>query len=890
MPHPIQIVKVQIEIKDINDNDPVFPQPRVSHQISESAISGTSFVIPAAQDPDSEENSIQNYYLQPELRKFALQVRNTADGATDLRLVLNGKLDRERNDFYELKVVAKDGGNPSKSGSIILDVHVIDANDNEPRFDNETYEVSVRENTPLGTNIMRVRARDVDAGANGEVEYTFSDSTEREYGNLFGISPEEGDIFLREELDYEDGDIYLLSITARDHGPDSLPASCTAVIHVTDVNDNAPEISVNTMTPDGTAQVAERAPEESFVAHVSVLDKDSGKNGHFSCSIDTDLFTFVELSQTHFKLVTATIFDREEESEYGVSLTCRDHGIPPRVSATQIIVKIQDINDHTPNFLRESYSTTVQENNLPGMALLSVSAVDEDWGANGDVTYILNEEALHTATVTVHIADENDNPPKFTFPNQGNNTVLVSSQAPVGYVISRIRAYDLDAGPNGKLSYFFTDGNRGETFAIDSNNGAIAVNTDIALITREEFELGVLVEDNGSPQRSEVGTLRITVRGDLPFYEESRGSLLSEENLTIVLIFALATVCVAIVIIIAIVVIVRKKSRTSVQKDGREKQLMLCADQGNVIANGGHKMTAIPNNYSSLPEDLARTKSPSASYQDPATKTNGYLTVDLRHERMSPQGSQAEGGAGLPPPPPGWTSPVGLGNHQTSGSVHSGTSVDALLRPSSRDGGGSPSLPLEKQTSPSTIKPVVAFIKDQAETEPTESDSANSGLSNSDSGRGHSSEEGDHRSPYMKLHTLPHPPACEEEPLQGLLSGVKADPRRCVKSPTARPSRDPKEALMWELCAAADPRRSPKPDSRSAHLDCRSLDRKRLPASNLHVRFATSRHPGDHRALPGDKQFSNSHHQGLDEYDIHTNRLSGASGDYYMYDSVDSAV
>jgi hypothetical protein len=244
-----------------------------------------------------------------------------------------------------------------------------------------------------------------------------------------------------------------------------------------------------------------------------------------------------------------------------------------------------------------------------------------------------------TATVTVHVADENDNAPVLTFPTQANNTALVSSQAPVGFIVSRIRAFDADYGANARLNYRFTSGNRGDTFMLDPNNGAIAVNTDISLITKEDFELKLLVEDNGKPKEVVEGTLRITVLGSLPFYDESKGSLLSEENLTIVLIFALATVCVAIVIIIAIVFIVRKKSRggSAAQKDGREKQLMLVADQGNVIANGGQKGGAVPNTYSPLPEDLTRTKPNGTSTPDPSLKSNGYLTVDLRHEGLSKQ-------------------------------------------------------------------------------------------------------------------------------------------------------------------------------------------------------------------------------------------------------------
>ena len=245
-----------------------------------------------------------------------------------------------------------------------------------------------------------------------------------------------------------------------------------------------------------------------------------------------------------------------------------------------------------------------------------------------------------TATVTVQVLDENDNSPVFSFPSHGNNTVLVSAQAPVSYVVTAIRAYDQDAGLNGKLSYFVTQGNKGNTFKVDIDNGAISVNTDLSLISREDFELSLLVQDNGEPQYAATSTLRLSVRGDLPLYKPDDGdSLLSEENLTIVLIFALATVCVAIVIIIAIVVIVRKKSRNGDQKVEKEKQLMLCHEREEPGAGGGTKASS-PTNYVSLQDDVDRTGSqPNTKLPPDSTKakSNGYLKVDLRMEGIGNQ-------------------------------------------------------------------------------------------------------------------------------------------------------------------------------------------------------------------------------------------------------------
>ena len=255
-----QIIKVTVEIQDVNDNAPFFPQSRITHQISESTLPGTSFSIPAATDPDSSANGVQRYELVSSSTKFELKVRETADGATDLRLVLMDELDRELVDFYQVKILAHDGGEPAKSGSVLIDISVLDANDNDPIFENATYEVSVRENIPIGTTIFRVRAKDPDKGSNGEIVYQLSRHTQQNYGDLFDIDSTTGEIFVKGPLDYEDGAIYLLSVTAFDSGPDSLPAHATVVVRVQDMNDNAPQITVNTLTTSGDAQVAENTP------------------------------------------------------------------------------------------------------------------------------------------------------------------------------------------------------------------------------------------------------------------------------------------------------------------------------------------------------------------------------------------------------------------------------------------------------------------------------------------------------------------------------------------------------------------------------------------------------------------------------------------------------
>ena len=100
----IEIIKVIIEILDVNDNWPFFTDTEITHEILESAVRGSSFVIPTAIDPDSGPFAVQTYHLEPKSSKFRLDVRKKLDESTDLRLVLQEQLDHERRDSYKFKV------------------------------------------------------------------------------------------------------------------------------------------------------------------------------------------------------------------------------------------------------------------------------------------------------------------------------------------------------------------------------------------------------------------------------------------------------------------------------------------------------------------------------------------------------------------------------------------------------------------------------------------------------------------------------------------------------------------------------------------------------------------------------------------------------------------
>ena len=391
----LEIVTVVIEVLDENDNSPYFLDTVIVQDIPESATVGSSFVLPAAIDADTGEFGVARYAIMSNTSKFDLNTRKSLDGSVSLRLVLLETLDRERVHSYNVILVAYDGGVPSRSGSAEIRVVVQDANDNDPQFDNSTYDISTVENIAIGTKVLQVHARDRDTGLYGEVIYSLSTLTTSKYGSMFAINNHTGVISVVGELDHEKQAVVHLAVVAHDRGPNSVPAEAMVVIRLLDVNDNAPQITVNTIAAPGTdrAEVQEDAMLGTFVAYVTVSDPDSGDNGAFDCSLENDVFALQRRFVGEYQIVSTKPLNRERASVYQLDISCTDHGRNPRTELKTIFIHVRDVNDQTPVFTRVTYYASFTENNYVGTYVISVNATDGDSGANSEISYSLGEDA-----------------------------------------------------------------------------------------------------------------------------------------------------------------------------------------------------------------------------------------------------------------------------------------------------------------------------------------------------------------------------------------------------------------------------------------------------------------------------------------------------------------
>lgn len=550
-----EMIKVVVRLVDVNDNAPRFRESRVAVSVAETSLPGALFPLPVAEDADSGRLGVQEYQLLSDFDGFELKVSDHVDGSKDVRLRLAKSVDRETVEQFHAVLLALDGGVPQKSGSISVEIVVLDANDNSPRFENSSYEVSIEENAPPATTIVRVLATDPDQGLNGEVVYSFTDQTDLADGNTFGIDNTNGDVYLKTGLDYEQVQTIQLTVQCRDRGPNSLPAFARVTVHVLDVNDNSPVISVNVLTSSGRAEVQENSDRGSFVAHVAVKDVDAGggSGGGVGCQLidGRDLFRLEPLFAAEYKIVTAVTFDREQRESYSVLVTCSDNGLPPLSSSQLVRVFVTDENDHSPKIARAVYEVELPENSPPDAVVLAkIEATDDDSGKNQALRYRISsvdpstdgvlsvdtitgkvtanvafdyedrrrfafvvtvtdqgdEPRTSTASLVLHIRDVNDERPTF---DRSVYHFATRENLPVGTVIGRVSATDRDLSPDFRQVVY---GLRlpSDDFEVDRVSGELMNLRRLDRETEQLHRLTVVASNRGQPDDFD-GTVNVTV-------------------------------------------------------------------------------------------------------------------------------------------------------------------------------------------------------------------------------------------------------------------------------------------------------------------------------------------------------------------------------------------
>ncbi|XP_075959870.1 protocadherin alpha-3-like [Anarhichas minor] len=557
--NPLEIHYVVVEILDINDHSPVFPEKEKRLEISESALTGARFQLQAAHDDDVGQFSIQQYRLSHN-EYFRLEVKDRGEDRKVPFLVLQKQLDRETAGKLKLRLTAVDGGKPVKSGAIDIIVDVLDVNDNSPMFIKELYSSTLKENAPIGTVVIQVNATDLDQGANSEIIYSFGHEVDLKVMHVFSIDAHTGEIKVTGQIDFEQSKSYEIDIQASDKGSVPLTTDKSVMITVIDVNDNAPEIEVTSFS----SSIKEDSKIGTTVALISVSDLDSGDNGKVICTIKEEVpFTLApSLQDNMYAVVTRSQLDRENVSQFDVTIIAKDSGDPIFSTEKTISLVVSDVNDNRPVFSSSPYVFYVTENNSPGASVFSVKAFDCDESDNALISYHISREAsgdnkftsflnintesgdilalkgfdfetLKTfqfrvvatdsgtpslssnVTVNVFILDQNDNAPVILYPVSSNGSAEGVEEIPrnvnAGHLVTKVRAYDADIGYNGWLLFSLQEVTDHSLFGLDRYTGRIRTLRSFTETDEAEHKLVILVKDNGNVSLSATATVIVKV-------------------------------------------------------------------------------------------------------------------------------------------------------------------------------------------------------------------------------------------------------------------------------------------------------------------------------------------------------------------------------------------
>ncbi|XP_017594155.1 PREDICTED: protocadherin alpha-5-like, partial [Corvus brachyrhynchos] len=344
-------MELVISVLDTNDNAPQFNQSVYKVQLPENAELGTLVIRLNATDLDEGSNSNISYSLQILSPQDGRDVFRIDRKSGEIRL--RDDLDFEDVGLYRMQVDAVDkgtpplsghckvlvevldvndnapevwdvavsvpvpedagGGRPSLTGTMELLISVLDANDNAPQFNQSVYKVQLPESAEVGTLVTRVNATDWDEGSNSEVTYTVTNFLPSSGRDVISVNPNTGEIHLTAALDFEEVSIFDFRIEARDKGTPPLSGHCKVVLEVLDVNDNAPEVWVTSLS----VPVPEDASVGTVVALLSVSDRDSGANGRVRCWVwPASPFGLEATFAGSYSLVLREALDRERVSEY----------------------------------------------------------------------------------------------------------------------------------------------------------------------------------------------------------------------------------------------------------------------------------------------------------------------------------------------------------------------------------------------------------------------------------------------------------------------------------------------------------------------------------------------------------------------------------------------
>uniref|UniRef100_A0A4W6CNF7 FAT atypical cadherin 3a n=1 Tax=Lates calcarifer TaxID=8187 RepID=A0A4W6CNF7_LATCA len=546
-------VSVIVVVNDMNDNPPVFNQLLYEAYVNELAPRGHFVTCVQASDADSSDFDKLEYSILSgnERMNFVM------DKKTGI-ITLSSHRKQRMEPAYSLNVSVSDGVFTSTAQ---VHVKVLGANLYSPVFGQNVYEAELRENAPVGTKVIQVKATDADPGVFGHITYSFVNDVGKDQ---FSIDAS-GQITTVEKLDREDPankDI-ILTVAAQDSG--GRESYCTVQVTLLDDNDNVPRFRAT----EYRASVKSDVAKGFLVTQIQAYDPDDGTNAKVTYSLYSEahvpVVDILEIDPDNGWMVTKGSFSHLRNSVLSFFVKAVDGGNPVRHSLVSVYIHVLSPDAFIPSFSQHQYVFsmpedtpigsaigTVRLNTPPGYASLSatfalvngetgennqdgVFVVEKDTGVikldkpldhevikvyHFKVTTTVQQAKLDSVTsvdVEVKVLDLNDNKPAFEA-NSYEATVMEGMS--VGTRIIQVQALDPDSGANGQVTYSLGSLIQSEgdsdtlvgTFSIDSNTGWISTRKDLDHETNPSYTFTVVASDLGeSLSLSSTTTVTVAV-------------------------------------------------------------------------------------------------------------------------------------------------------------------------------------------------------------------------------------------------------------------------------------------------------------------------------------------------------------------------------------------
>ncbi|XP_025090923.1 cadherin-23-like [Pomacea canaliculata] len=549
-------VDVTITLLDKNDNAPNFDKLSYNASIPENSTQGESVIKLTASDNDTSAPNNIIFFVLDSGGFDNFRVNSTSGLVT---VGPGAKLDREKEDNFQLSVLVLDRGDPPRSSSATVSVFLLDINDEPPMFGAAQGERKVAENSTVGDTVLVMTATDPDTDhlltyelLKNETQ-AFNDRllhvNNREVWDWFAVNSTTGAVYVNSTCDRETADLIVLSIMVTDiKAQINLPQTAVATVKVTlkDVNDNSPVIQGNP-----TLTVSEAVTVGTEVATVTATDKDKDQTVIFLVPDNTSHFEVT----TSGKISLRRGLNREEQSLVNFTLVATDSGSPPLSSNITVSVTVVDANDNAPVFTNSTTRYSVYENATRGTLVGIMTATDADEGVNGLVSFVFSDIvqdfiinkttgeitvgggldreikdvymlsvtafdnpvsgiSLHTSKqIEIRVLDVNDHAPEF----HPSNTAIVGKIVEtamkgdkVSDISPEIKVTDQDLGQNSELTYQLTPMGNFSLFTVNETTGSILVNSNLTGMA-EVYSYILTVTDGGDPPLNATANVTITV-------------------------------------------------------------------------------------------------------------------------------------------------------------------------------------------------------------------------------------------------------------------------------------------------------------------------------------------------------------------------------------------